>query len=103
MILPSLSRIVGLAGVLRLPFGHLVGSAIFGMVAATLALSQPAQASLLSVDLFATGDGLLTLDTSTQFEWLDLTATEGLSYDEVVAGADGWGEFGVRSCEKNAG
>jgi hypothetical protein len=94
MDLPSLSRIVGPAGLPRLSFSHVVRSAVFAMVAAMLSLSQPVPASLLSVDLFAAGDGLLTRDTATGFEWLDLTATEGLSYNEFVAGAGGWASLG---------
>ena len=37
-----------------------------------------------------TGDHLITLDTDTNLEWLNLTATVNLSYLEVLAGAGGY-------------
>lgn len=65
-----------------------------------LAVPGIARATLLSVDLFAAGDGLVTRDTATGLDWLDLTATgsivsgplrfEAPSYDDIVAGAGGW-------------
>lgn len=52
--------------------------------------AQPASASLVSQDFLAAGDGLLTLDTGTNLEWLDLTQTLGLSVADIQAGAGGW-------------
>lgn len=43
--------------------------------------------TLLSADLNAAGDGLLTRDTATSLEWLDLTATVGQSRADVLAGS----------------
>jgi len=37
-----------------------------------------------------TGDQLMTLDTETNLEWLNLTATANLSYLEVLGGAGGY-------------
>jgi hypothetical protein len=37
-----------------------------------------------------TGDQLITLDTETNLEWLNLTATANLSYLEVLGGAGGY-------------
>src|SRR5574338_545976 len=37
-----------------------------------------------------TGDQLITLDTQTNLEWLNLTATANLSYLEVLGGAGGY-------------
>ncbi len=34
--------------------------------------------------------GQFTLDTATNLEWVDLTATQGLSVDQVLGGAGGW-------------
>ncbi len=45
----------------------------------------PSRAGLLSVDLFADGDGLLTFDTRTRLYWLDLSVTDGWSIDEALA------------------
>jgi hypothetical protein len=45
----------------------------------------PASAELVSQDLLATGDGLITLDTSSGAQWLDFSLTRGLSLEEVLA------------------
>jgi hypothetical protein len=56
-------------------------------VALTLVVSlAPAQATtLLEADLFAAGDGLLTRDSATNLEWLDLTATVDRSKVDILA------------------
>lgn len=36
------------------------------------------------VDYLTPGDGLITYDVSTGLEWLDLTATAGMSYNDVI-------------------
>jgi len=46
-------------------------------------------AALVERDLFLSGDGLLTYDSITGYEWLDLTETKGLSYNYVA------GQLGV--------
>lgn len=51
-------------------------------------------ASLESRDLLAAGDGLVTYDSDTGFEWLDLTPTTGLSLQDLVTGAGGWYDLG---------
>jgi hypothetical protein len=59
------------------------------LAASTIALcfdARIAAAQVASADLFAPGDGLLTLDTAHGMAWLDLTATQGQSYDVVAAG-----------------
>ena len=44
-------------------------------------------ATLISTDLIeGSGDGLLTFDTETLLEWLDLTETTNQSYNDVMAG-----------------
>jgi hypothetical protein len=55
-----------------------------------LGLTAASHATLLSQDLFSLGDGLITLDTSTGLEWLDLTATPGITANSILAGAGGW-------------
>lgn len=47
-------------------------------------------AALIEKDLFLEGDGLLTLDTETNFEWLDITKTKGYEYYEIEGGEGGW-------------
>lgn len=47
-------------------------------------MTGAANATLIEADLDAVGDGLLTQDTDTGFEWLDLTETAGHSIRSVV-------------------
>lgn len=61
-----------------------LGGLLLGM------LTKPASAVLISTDLLTAGDGLLTLDTATGLEWLDLTQTVGQSYNSVFAGFGGY-------------
>ncbi len=49
------------------------------------ALSLPAQAAVVSADWLAAGDGLLTRDVVNGLEWLDLTQTRGVSFNEALA------------------
>ncbi|VAW60984.1 hypothetical protein MNBD_GAMMA11-998 [hydrothermal vent metagenome] len=48
-----------------------------------LVLSSPLHAALVSSDYLTPGDNLITRDTVTGLEWLDLTVTQGLSPDAV--------------------
>lgn len=50
----------------------------------------PARAALIQADLLAPGDGLLTRDTTSGMEWLDLTPTIGVTYNAVIAGFGGF-------------
>jgi hypothetical protein len=60
-------------------------------------LALPAQAELVEVDLNAPGDGLVTRDTETGLDWLDLGGvTTNLSYDAIQGGAGGWLAAGWR-------
>jgi hypothetical protein len=63
---------------------------------AQVLLAQSAQAALLAGDLATSGDGLITKDSRTGLEWLDLTATRGVSYDAVAAGFGGYTTQGFR-------
>jgi hypothetical protein len=62
---------------------------VIGALGLLLAVS-PASAALIEVDLFTQGDKLLTLDTSTGLEWLDLTVTENESYNSIIGGFGGF-------------
>ena len=60
------------------------------LVAVSMGLVAPrASSELLVVDLFEPGDGLVTLDTVTELEWLDPTETTGLSAVQVLSGECG--------------
>ncbi|MDD2734275.1 MAG: PEP-CTERM sorting domain-containing protein [Desulfuromonadaceae bacterium] len=64
--------------------------ALLTMGVFTLGMVTVPEASLISQDLNASGDGLLTHDSSTGLSWLDLTATTGISYNDVLAGSGGY-------------
>ncbi|MCK5001822.1 MAG: hypothetical protein KAS57_02300 [Gammaproteobacteria bacterium] len=46
---------------------------------------QTCHAALVERDWLAPGDGAITWDTATGLEWLDLTETAGLSFNQVAA------------------
>lgn len=52
-----------------------------------LCASQASATTLMSADLNAAGDGLLTVDSATSLQWLDLTATVGQSRADVLGGS----------------
>lgn len=55
-------------------------------VTLSLAFSNVGHASLITADLSTPNDGLLTIDTNTNLEWLNITRTLGQSYYTVTAG-----------------
>jgi hypothetical protein len=54
--------------------------------------TQKSHAVIIQHDLLTNGDGLLTYDSSTGLEWLDLTQTKGKSYDWVNENLIGTGD-----------
>ena len=54
------------------------------------------EADLLEIDLYTSGDKLITRDTGTGLDWLDLTATQGRSVNEVLADFGGFVSAGFR-------
>src|SRR5262245_16004882 len=70
---------------------------LLGLVAlAATTYAASASASLIALDLFTAGDGLITRDTETGLDWLDLPATVNLSYNDVEADVGGWVSLGFR-------
>ena len=59
-------------------------------------LSDGASADLIEVDLLSPGDALVTRDTATGLDWLDLTLTTDLSVSAIFEGAGGWLASGWR-------
>lgn len=55
-----------------------------------------ATAPLFARDLYITSDGLLTYDEQTNLEWLDWTATLGISAVDILSGSGGWIANGFR-------
>lgn len=61
-----------------------------------------ANAALIERDLNPdSGDHSLTFDSRTGFEWLDVTLTQGRSFDEVKNGWGGWLAQGFRIAHQN--
>lgn len=75
-------------------------AAILLTVVAVLIFGAGASAwgSLVSRDLTpGSGDGLITFDPLTGLEWLDLSATQGLSYAAICSASNGYlADFGFR-------
>lgn len=63
---------------------------VFGVVVTLLLFVGTAHADLAEVDLSTPGDGLITRDSDTGLDWLDLTETTNVSYLAIRAGAGGW-------------
>jgi len=62
---------------------NLLAFAIFVALFATNLSVKPAHATLISKDLINLSDGLVTIDSITGNEWLDLTETEFFSLNQV--------------------
>ena len=58
--------------------------------------SLDVDAALVEVDLFSSGDTLITQDTDSGLEWLDLTETVGISYNDIIAGEGGYTGLGFQ-------
>ena len=54
--------------------------------ALVLLVSVQSNAALVERDLFSPGDGLVTFDSSSGLEWLDMSLTLELSYNDVIGG-----------------
>lgn len=68
-----------------------------GLLAVTLLQAPTANAApLVSADLFAAGDGLITRESSTGREWLDLTVTVNQSVNSLLEGYGGFAQAGFR-------
>ena len=63
--------------------------------------TRPALAVLQETDLAEPGDHLVTHDTATGLDWLDVPQTAGLSYDDIRGGAGGWIQSGWRSATED--
>jgi hypothetical protein len=59
-------------------------SSAAGMIALAVA-ATPASAEIVELDWKTPGDKLITKDTASGLEWLDLTVTKGMSFNQVVA------------------
>lgn len=63
-----------------------IRSRILGAVCTCfIAVTSNASAAIVSVDWKTAGDNLITRDTSSGLEWLDLTQTANLSFNDVTA------------------
>ena len=57
---------------------------ILAVTVFSFGLTNLSYATLVSSDLFSSGDNLLTCDTESNLEWLDLTETLNISYDDII-------------------
>jgi len=58
---------------------------LFQSILLTICFSTTAQAALIETDWMVTNDAALTFDSVSGLEWLDITVTAGLSYNDVAA------------------
>ena len=72
--------------------GSIVKQALSGIIL-LLVTCTSAGAALLIRDLRTPGDALITFDTVTSLEWLDLTETRGRSYIDITGQLGPGGEF----------
>ncbi len=73
-----------------------LGPIVAASLSAAMLTTAPAVAALSEADLLAPGDNLLTFDDETCLEWLDLTETDGMSFDEVMEDMEGFIDLGFR-------
>lgn len=71
------------------------------LLLATLSLfvtvfSHSSFATFIESDLYEYGDSLLTFDSENNLEWLDVTLTTGLSYNDIMNNEGGWLALGFR-------
>jgi hypothetical protein len=64
--------------------------AMLGALAIASAHAAPGGSALVQQDLLTAGDGLVTLDQNTGLQWLDTSATRGISVQDIQNGAGGW-------------
>lgn len=77
-------------------FNRAVEFAAVATLATSLTATTAAATTLSSADLFAGGDGLLTRDSATFLEWLDLTETTNISRIDILSDVGGWISLGFR-------
>jgi len=71
--------------------GRLLAVALFCVL--SLPYGLPAHAAVVAQDWHTPADGLLTLDTATGLQWLDVTVTQGLSWNAVTSQLGAGGRF----------
>lgn len=62
-------------------------------LAALLIFTSTANAALVSRDLYTAGDGLITYDTVSKLEWLDVAQTAARSWNDVSSQFGAGGDF----------
>ena len=70
-----------------------MGIKSISLAISVLVLSANVNAAVISVDWQSTGDNLMTRDTNSGLDWLDLTETNSMSYDTVSAQLGTGGQF----------
>ena len=70
-----------------------MGIKSIALAASALALSTSVNAAVISVDWQSAGDNLITRDTTSGLDWLDLTETTYMDYQTVFADQVAGGQF----------
>ena len=70
-----------------------MGIKSISLAATALVLSSSVNAAIISTDWQTSGDNLITTDTESGLNWLDLTETNGLSYNYVSSQLGVGGQF----------
>lgn len=70
-----------------------MGIKLIAIAATTLVLSTGVNAAIISADWQNPGDNLVTRDTDSGLEWLDLTATANRNYNDISAKFGAGDEF----------
>jgi len=79
----------------RFPVGMVAGFARNTQLS-VIGMNTNAGATIISKDLYNSGDGYVTFDDSTGLSWLDLTLTQNQSYNSVMSGYGGYVAQGFR-------
>lgn len=77
---------------LRLRTWALMATACIVLGATGRAIAEP----LSELDHTTPGDGLITRDSDTGLDWLDVSATSGISFADITSGVGGWAALGFR-------
>lgn len=91
------SWLTSLSGRLLRNLRPLPGVAWMALACVLLSSAYTASATPLEeLDLATPGDALITRDADTGLDWLDVSATSGLSFNDIISNVGGWTSLGFR-------
>ena len=65
-----------------------------GIIISVITAAWVSNADIMAMDLFEAGDQLLTRDTASGVDLLDVGESVDLSFDDVTSGVGGWSDLG---------